>query len=68
MCAPLLAAGIEKLDDMTSIRIDSGEIRALVQIAIDASQREVCEAISATVLFGKDVFHLEPGDRGLRFS
>ena len=54
MLRPLLASGIEKLDDPSRLGIDPGRVRALVQIAVDASEREVCELVTATVLSRQD--------------
>ena len=60
---PRLNARMEKLDDLRGVGIDPGQVRALVQIARDAGEGEVCKVITAAVLFRHDVFDLELGDR-----
>ena len=60
---PRLSARMEKLDDLRGVGIDPGEVRALVQIARDAGEREVCEVITAAVFSRDDVFDLESGER-----
>lgn len=55
---PRLSAGMEKRDDLCGVGIDPGQVRALVQIARDAGEGEIREAITAAVFSRDDVFDL----------
>jgi hypothetical protein len=68
MVRPLLVTWVEKLDNLSRVGVDPGQVRTLVQIAIDAGEREVCEIVTATVLSRQNVFDLEFGDGGLRLG
>ena len=48
--------------------IDPGQVRALVQIAVDAGEREVPEVVTATMFSRQDVFGLELVDGRLRLG
>jgi hypothetical protein len=52
MLGPRLISWIEKHDETIGCWIDPRQVRPLVQIAVDAGQRKVCEIIPAAVLFG----------------
>lgn len=60
---PWLSAGIEKLDDLSGVGIDAGEVRAFVQITGDAGQGEVRGIVAAAEFNGHDVLDLKVGDR-----
>ena len=54
---------MEQLDVLSSLRIDRGEIWALVGIAIMASQGKICRVIAAQVLSRNQVFNVQGEDR-----
>lgn len=68
MFRPLLASGIEKLGDPPRLGIVPGQVGALVQIAVDAGEREVCGGVTAAVLSRQDVLDLELDDGRLRLA
>lgn len=68
VCFPWLVARIEKRNDLPGLRVDAGEVCALVQIAGDAGEREISRVVTASVLPRQDVLDLESGDGRLRLG
>jgi hypothetical protein len=54
---------MEEGSDLAGVRIDTGEVRALVLIAVEARQRQVCGIICPTVLLRDDVLDVQRGNR-----
>lgn len=65
MPIPFLLAWMEQRRDFTADGIDPGQIRAFVEIAIDAGEAEVLQIVPAAVLSGDDVLDMEGGQRGV---
>src|SRR5438045_3732361 len=59
MFLPSLGARIEQGHDHASVRINAGQIRALVQIAAATSPREVSEFITSTVLPRENMLYVK---------
>jgi hypothetical protein len=68
MLCPLLAAWIEKLNDLSSIGVNSSKVCPLVQIAVNTGEREIGKPVSASVLLRHDMLNLESGERRLHLS
>lgn len=45
------------------LRINSGQVRPFVQIAVNARKSEILQLITPAVLPGNDVFNMENGQR-----
>lgn len=56
---PGMYAGIEKRGDLTSVWVNTGEIRALVEVTVVACQSEICGVIVIAMLLGDDVLDVE---------
>ena len=56
---------MEQLSYLARFRVDAGEIRALVKIAVDASQTEILLVVGAPVLARADVFDVKRSQRGI---
>jgi len=54
---------MEQSHDLSRGWIDAGEIGTLVQIAVDASEREILLIIAPPVLAGNDVLDMQSGKR-----
>lgn len=52
--APNIAPGMKEAADLAAIRVNAGEIRAFLQIAVRAGEREIVLARDAAVLPGND--------------
>jgi hypothetical protein len=63
MLMPVLLARVEKQGHRLGLGIDSGEIGAFVEIAIDAGETEV--RIVVAMLERVDVFDVQGGERGI---
>ena len=59
MLIPTIPARMKQPDDFMRHRIDAGQVRALVAVAIDAAQRQVFLLRRPAVLLRNDVIHLE---------
>ncbi len=53
--APFLAAGIEESRELASLRVESGDVRAFVEIVVGAGEGEVYVGRLAPMLLGDDV-------------
>jgi len=53
--APFLAAGIEESRELASLRVESGDVRAFVEIVVGAGEGEVFVGRLAPMLLGDDV-------------
>jgi hypothetical protein len=62
MFRPNLAAGIKQADNLPGLRIDSGQVAALVAIAECAAKGEILGVGRAAVLLGDDVVDLVRGE------
>ncbi len=51
---------MKKSHDLPAIGIETGKVRTLVFIIVMAGQREIICMVCAAVLFGNDMFHMEP--------
>jgi hypothetical protein len=56
---PDVTPGVEQANNIACLRINSGQIGALVQVALRASQGEVIGIIGATMLARDDVLDVE---------
>lgn len=63
-----MAPRVEQFSDLPSFGIDSGEIRTLMQVAVDAGECQIAELIAATMAARNDVLHVELGQRRILLS
>lgn len=63
MVVPTLLARREELGNPVCFRINAREVRAFVEITVNASQRQIIEIIAAVMEFREDVFDVENGQR-----
>jgi hypothetical protein len=56
---PTIPSWMEEGGDLSGVGINAGQVRALVEIARWAGEREVRRVIRATVLSGDDVFDVK---------
>jgi hypothetical protein len=63
MVLPPLAPGMKQHSDLTCFRIDPGQIRSFVEIAIDAREGEIVESIAAAVNFRDGVLDMKRRER-----
>ncbi len=56
---PAIPPGMEQPGQFTRVRIKSGEVRAFVEIAVVAGQREVFRRVAAIMLARHDVFDMK---------
>lgn len=63
MLFPLLLTGMKQPSKLTCCRVDAGQIRAFVQIAVDARQSQVVFAVGTAMLCGDDVLDMKSGQR-----
>jgi hypothetical protein len=63
MFVPVLAPRMKQLSHFVRLRIDSRQVRAFVQIAIDAGKGKVVEFIGSAVNLRNDVFDVKSGQR-----
>lgn len=59
MIEPRIAAGIEQDYDFPASRINRGQVRTLLEIAVRTGQREVMGIICSTVLSRDDVLYVK---------
>src|SRR5947209_15658744 len=59
MVVPVMAAGIKKPDLLTRLRVYAGQVRALVAVTREASQRKIAFDPSTTVLLSDYVLNLK---------
>lgn len=59
MIGPVIGTGIEQFFNSVSDRINAREIRALVQIAVLAGQRQISKLRLSTMLARTDVFDVK---------
>jgi len=59
--APSIPPRVKQAAHLPSFRIDPSQIRALVKIAVDASESEILQLIGPTVLLWDDVLYVERG-------
>ena len=60
---PNILARMEEAAHFTSVWVDAGEVRALVQIAARTGEGEILQDGCSTVLSGDDVLHMEGHQR-----
>jgi hypothetical protein len=58
MVGPMVAPRVEEAREVARLGINPGQVRALVQVATVACEREIAVVIGAAVLFGNDVLHV----------
>ena len=65
---PTVYPRVEQLHVLIRFRVDAGQVRSLVSVAVRASQREILETVRAAVLLCSDVLDMErkEGRRRLR--
>ena len=63
MFIPPLTARVEELGDLARLRVNSRQIGALVQVAIDAGKSKIADFVGAAVLSGDDVLDVESRQR-----
>jgi len=56
---PFVLSGMKKRLHLRSFRVQSGEVRALLEVAVPASKREVIELRSPAMFPGNNVFDVE---------
>ena len=61
MVVSTLGAGIEQRCQVSGVRVDSADIGAFVQVAVEAGVRQVREFVRTTVLACNYVFDVECG-------
>ena len=59
MVGPTIASGVEEPDDIARPRKPSRDVRSLVPIAVETSQREVVCDCFAAMLAGNDMVDVE---------
>ncbi len=65
MIFPPLASWVKERDDLIRLRIDPGQIGALVQIAINTSETKIVRIIGSSMFLGDDVLDVEFCKRGV---
>lgn len=65
MAIPFLPARVKEEHHLTRLGVDPAQIRPFVVIAMVAGQTEVVLVITAAMLFGGDVLHVECGQRDM---
>lgn len=65
MVGPMLSAGVEQFGQVAGRGIKSGQVRSLVQIAVDARQGEVFQVVASAVDPRDDVLDVEGSERGI---
>lgn len=60
---PFVFSRMEQLRDFFGLRINTGQVRPFVQIAIDTREGKIIQIIGAAVDSGNDVFDMESGER-----
>jgi ABC-type Co2+ transport system permease subunit len=58
MVGPSIMARVKKLRDLSCVRVDSGQIGSLAQVATVACKRQVVRIVGTAVLLCDDVFHM----------
>lgn len=62
---PTLLSRMEKFRDVIRLRINTRQVRAFVEITVDASQRQIVEIIAASMGSRKDMLDMKRGQRGI---
>jgi hypothetical protein len=57
---PLIAPRVKKPDDLSGLRVDSGQVRAFMKIAAVAGERQIVSIFEAAVLLRDDVLDMMP--------
>jgi hypothetical protein len=65
---PPVAARMEESHDLIRHRINSGQVRPFVEVAMMTRKREVRRIVGATVLPGDNVFDVKRHEREVRLS
>jgi hypothetical protein len=60
-----VVARVKQLGEGASFCINACDVRALVKVAVDASQGQIVEFISPVMLAGTNVFDLQGEERGM---
>jgi hypothetical protein len=59
MVLPTVAPGMEELGQHAAPRVYAGQICALMQVTVNAGQRQIVESVSAAMGFRNDVLDME---------
>ena len=59
MICPLMASRVEELRDEIRVRVDARQIRALMEIAVDAGEGQIVEVIRAAVTSGNNMLDVQ---------
>jgi hypothetical protein len=65
MFVPLGVPGVEQRHDLPILRVDAGQVRALVQVAVLTREGEVPGIVAAAVLLRDHVFDVKAVERGV---
>ena len=63
MLVPILSARMKQLCNLVCLRIDTRQVRSLVQIAIDTGKSKVVEIVGPAMNLRNDVFDVKCGER-----